>query len=51
MSKRKTKVRKRRVLLFSFISVSIIVLMTFSIGKYWVERKHPKYNRVIDRRK
>ena len=37
MSKRKTKVRKRRVLLFSFISVSIIVLMIFSIGKYWVE--------------
>ena len=22
-----------------------------TIGKYWVERKHPKYNRVIDRRK
>ena len=33
----KVKVKKRRVFLLTLVSFSIIFVMTFSIGKYWVE--------------
>jgi cell division protein DivIC len=38
MAKKKSKVKKkRRMLLLGLTSVFIIVAMTFTIGKYWVE--------------
>ena len=38
MAKKKAKVKKKRRMLFlGLTSVFIIVVMTFTIGKYWVE--------------
>ena len=36
MAKRKNK-RKRRFLLLGFSSIVVIFVMTFTIGKYWIE--------------
>ena len=38
MAKKKGKVKaKRRMLVLGFTSIFVIVAMTFTIGKYWVE--------------
>ena len=37
MAKRDKKKRKRRILFLGFSSVFIIITMTFTIGKYWIE--------------
>lgn len=38
MAKKKGKVKtKRRMLVFGVTSIFVIVAMTFTIGKYWVE--------------
>ena len=38
MDKKKGKVKaKRRMLVLGFTSIFVIVAMTFTIGKYWVE--------------
>lgn len=38
MAKKKGKVKsKRRMILFGFTSIIIIIVMSFTIGKYWVE--------------
>ena len=38
MRKNKSKVKKRRRILFlGFSSVAVIVIMTFTVGKYWIE--------------
>lgn len=37
MAKRVQKKKKRRILFLGFSSVFIIVTMTFTIGKYWIE--------------
>lgn len=38
MAKKKGKVKsKRRMILFGFTSIMIIIAMSYTIGKYWVE--------------
>lgn len=35
--KKSSKKRTRRILLLGFCSVAVIITMTFTIGKYWVD--------------
>ena len=35
--KNSKKINKRRILLLGFSSVCVIITMTFTIGKYWIE--------------
>ncbi len=32
-----SKVKKRRIFLLGFGSIAVIVIMTFTMGKYWIE--------------
>ena len=50
MTKKKRAKRRRRIVICGFGSVIIIVVMTFTIGKYWVEIID-KYNekKILDK--